>query len=155
MPRYDWKCKTTNCLAVVEVLRPMSEYNVPPRGSCPLCNKGDWAPKLSVPQVCISGGGSATTPFPIRTRGLPHRAKDATGREVVIRDDVVFNSKKDQDEYMNRHGLARYCDGEDSAVTDSQHSVFTQGDTPAPSARAAQFAQQSFFVEEADLHSLL
>ena len=133
----------------------MSRYNEGPKIPCPACGGEGFSPKPTVPQVCISGGGAATSPWPIKIKGMPHRVTDSKDQVAVMRDDVIFHNKAQQDEYMNRHGLARYCDGEDPAITDSQHTVFHQGDTPAPTAYAADLAKSSFFIEADQLQPLL
>jgi hypothetical protein len=89
---------------------------------------------LNAPQVCIEGGGSASSPFPIRVK--------------VGRDHVIFNSKREQDAFNKANGLERYCDGADPAVSDSQHSVFHQGETPPPTARALELSKRTFYCEQ-------
>jgi hypothetical protein len=126
----------------------MSSHDVGPHSPCPNCGQNDFARKITAPQVYVSGGGSANNPWPIRVKSMPHRGFDKDGRAAIIRDEVVFHNKQEQDAYMKEHGLARYCDQEDSAVTDSQHHVKNQGDDEAPTPRAAEMAKQSFFVED-------
>jgi hypothetical protein len=82
--------------------------------------------------------------------------RDAHGK-IVVRDglpvvgyrNVVFQNKREQDEYLARRGWARLADGEaDSTVSEeSTHSAFSQGDTPPPTPEAVQLAEQTFFVE--------
>jgi hypothetical protein len=133
----------------------MSSYNVAPAIPCPSCSNTSFTPKLNTPQVVISGGGSAGNPWPIKVKGCPEQVGiTPDGKPMIARKDVIFHSKAEQETYMKREGLDLYCAGQDSGISDSQHSTFHQGDTPAPTARAAKLAEQTFFAEQDFINTL-
>lgn len=167
MPRYDWECQNPDCKSTTEVYRSMSDSDVGPYGKCEGCGGTLFTKKFSAHQVLIPGGGSAASSiWPLRVPKLEKvfaknpdgtYQRDQYGRAIFHKRDVIFKDKAHQDSWLAERGLARMMDGEaDSTVhEESTHSVYHQGDTPAPNERANVKAQGSFFVEKTEAEHYL
>lgn len=142
--RYDWRC---TCGATVEVVRTMTDCLVGPRHECPRCRGHDFRKQVSRPEVLVPGGKSERSPYPFV---LPKAEKFFDyERGVVVTRDVVFHSFAEQKEWMDRHDKVLYMDGEADSTfnSDSQKSVFTQGETAPPTPAAQTLSEQMFYVE--------
>lgn len=157
MPRYDWKC---TCGATTEVFRRMSDSQQGPYGPCAACGGRSFKKVITAPSLSFPEGRSESSAFPLKVNRLEKfLVKDQNGKIVldprtgmpaVGYKDVVFNSKKEQDEYLNRNGLARMMDGEaDSTVSEeSTHSVYNHGDDAPPTATSLTTLSKAHFVED-------
>lgn len=159
MRRYEWKCETSGCPGIVEVLRPTAAYRVGPTKPCPKC--GGTIFKKMVSKVHTIMHEDHTGQWPVRlpafekvhvrdTDGNP-MYQDAGGRliPVIEHKDVIFKNKQEQDDWLKAKGLVRTMDYRDPSVSDSQHSHFDGYDpsTP-PSPEAGKLAEQIRFVED-------
>ena len=145
--RYDWAC--TECGATTEVERPMAQSQVGPRHPCKRCLCSTYTKKLN--RVYLSGARSENSPFPMRLRHLekPEYVRDDKGRVVgTTRKPVIFANELAYNEYLHKHDLVKFCDGEDSSVGPSQHSTSDFLDAAPPNGRAQWLTDQSFFTED-------
>lgn len=60
MATYAWKC--TNCSELVEVQRPMSDYQIPPDASCQ-CGSRDYSRFIGPVHFELKGGGWERTDY--------------------------------------------------------------------------------------------
>ena len=152
MPRHDWVCQNPLCGATTEVVRTMTDCDVPPRHGCKNCGYDLYKKRMPLIQVHVPGGRSEKGNWPMvlpkmgeqRLAGI-----DSNGLPIVVKPDVVLQNEAEYRQYLAATDRVMLADYEDPAVTDSQHSHFAQGEVPcAPSVRAEQLAKDVIFTED-------
>ncbi|MBM63679.1 MAG: hypothetical protein CL484_12105 [Acidobacteria bacterium] len=122
------------------------------------------------------GRGGHQTGWPIKVPGLAETYKrddkgnvmyvsevvgtDSKGNAIIKKTpakeykDVIFNSKKHQDEWLKRHDMSRMMDGRSASTGNGEKSVYDNQRDPAPSKRAQSMASMGRFVESEDIYRM-